>query len=55
MNVNEEGGTYGKEIVWHICFVLTSFQTYFTLHKYLNVGSDRICSTIALGMSLQKL
>lgn len=36
-------------------FFLTSFQTYFSLHKYLRVGSDRICSTIVLGMPLQKL
>lgn len=36
-------------------FFFTSFQTYFSLHKYLSVGSDRICSTMVLGMPLQKL
>lgn len=56
MNINEEGGICGNEIVWHIWGIfLTSFQTYFSLHKYLRVGSDRICSTIVLGMPLQKL
>lgn len=29
---------------WWVCFVLISFQTYFSLHKYLKVGSDRIYS-----------